>query len=259
MKKHPDKYNIYSTLLDAYQAYIRSDAIYNEYWGFSENPPFSEDEFHQKQLQALMNRINRVPIPWEDSEKADRGTAFNEIVDCIILNSKSEKMDISHDKDNDSIVANYNNRTFTFPLALCREFACYYKGAIPQVRVEASLPTMYGNVLLYGYIDELLPASVHDIKTTSKYVAGKFKNHWQHIVYPYCLCENGNSVYDFEYNVAMLNETKRGMTYETFTEHYNYVPQTDVPKLTKHVEGLIGFIEYHREFITDKKIFNDHD
>jgi hypothetical protein len=255
MKKHPE-YLIYVTLLDAYQAYIGSDVIYNEYWGYSENPPFPEDAFHERQRQALIDRINRVPMAWEDSEKADRGTAFNEIVDCIILNGKSEKMDISHDKESGIIAADYNNRIFKFPASLCREFASYYKGAIPQVLVEALLPTIYGDVLLYGYIDQLMPASVHDIKTTGKYTAGKFKNHWQHIVYPYCLCRNGNSVYDFEYNIAVLKETKGGMTYETFTEYYNYVAEIDIPRLTCHVEGFIGFIECHRDFITDKKIFN---
>jgi hypothetical protein len=257
MKKHPE-YLVYATLLDAYQAYIGSDSIYTEYWGYSENPPFSEDEFHEKQRQALIDRINRVPMSWQDSAKADRGTTFNEIVDCMILNCQSAKMPITSDKDKGIITAEYNGRTFCFPTSLCREFASYYKGAVPQVRTEALLPTLYGDVSLYGYIDELMPASVHDIKTTGKYAAGKFKNHWQHIVYPYCLCENGNSVYDFEYNVAVFNQTKEVMSYETFTEYYNYVPEVDIPRLTKHVEGLISFICQHRELITDKKIFNSH-
>ncbi|MDR0385505.1 MAG: HNH endonuclease [Prevotellaceae bacterium] len=257
MKRRPE-YLLYATLLDAYQGYIGSDVTYNEYWGFSENPPFSEDEFHEKQRKSLIDRINRVPIKWEDSEKADRGTAFNEIVDCIILNCKSEKMNITSDKNIGIIAADYNSRVFNFPISLCREFAEYYRGSMPQVHTEGILPTAHGDVLLYGYIDELLPSSAHDIKTTGKYFAGKFKNHWQHIVYPYCLCANGNSIYDFEYNIAVINEMKAGIRYETFTEYYNYVPEIDIPRLKNHVEGLIKFIENHRDSITDRKIFNQH-
>jgi hypothetical protein len=247
------KYLFYATLLDSYQNWLSSNEIYQEYWGFSENPEKSEEEFEQEQFQSLIDRINRVPF---DNEKADQGTAFNEIVDCLILNRKSEKMDISSDKDAGIITAIFNERTFTFPLSLCLEFSNYYKGAIPQVRTEAILPTKYGNVFLYGYIDELMPTSVHDIKTTGKYTTSKFKKHWQHIVYPYCLNQNGNNVSDFEYNVAVINRTKFGINHETFSEHYAYIPERDIPILTKHVEGLIDFIEFHKNLITDKKIFN---
>lgn len=260
--KKPLKYLFYATLLDAYQDYMDSDKIYSEYWGFSENPPMTEEEFHEKKRLELIDRINRVPF---DSEKADRGTAFNEIVDCLILNKKSDKMQIDRITDiNDNTLvtglrACYNNRQFTFPVALCREFASYYKGALTQVYTEAMLPTRYGDVQLYGYIDELMPASIHDIKTTGKYTAGKFKSHWQKIVYPYCLQSEGNNVSDFEYNVLLVNERAHGDIYETFTEHYAYDAGRDVPLLTAHAESLIEFIEFHRALITDRKIFNKHE
>ena len=254
MKKRPD-YLLYATLLDAYTAYASSGELYRQYWGFSEDPALSEDEFEEKQRLSLIDRINRVPMKWEDSEAADRGTAFNEAVDCIILNRKSEKMDMFSDRDTGVIRAAYNSRTFVFPISLCREFAGYFSGGLPQVRTEAILPCRYGDVLLYGYIDELMPASVHDIKTTSKYSAGKFRRNWQHIVYPYCLNESGNRVSDFEYNIAVI----KGDKYETFTEHYAYVPERDIPRLTECVEGLIEFIEANRDLITDRKIFNRHE
>jgi hypothetical protein len=255
MKKQPD-YLIYATLCDAFHDYRDSDKIYSEYWGFSENPPFSEEEFHEKKRLELIDRINRVPF---DSEKADRGTAFNEIVDCMILNKKSEKMQMKSFKQEGVVAVAFNNRLFDFPIAVCQEFAAYCKGAIPQVYAEAVLPTKYGDVLLYGYIDELLPLCVHDIKTTGKYTAGKFKSHWQHIVYPYCLNQSGNHVSDFEYNVLLINERAGGNTYKTFTEHYAYVPERDVPLLTGQVESLIEFIEAHRDLISDKKIFHRHE
>ncbi|MDR1222354.1 MAG: HNH endonuclease [Tannerella sp.] len=269
MKNRQLNYLFYATLLDSFQDYLSSDKIYSEYWGFSENPPMTEEEFHEKKRLELIDKINRVPF---DSEKADRGTAFNEIVDCLILGKNSEKMQIKSIKTpytNHSytaetewrvtaIKANYNNREFVFPVDVCREFSGYYKGAIPQVYCEAILPTRYGDVKLYGYLDELMPASIHDIKTTGKYSAGKFKNHWQHIVYPYCLQSDGSDISDFEYNILLINERVSGNTYETFTEHYAFVSGRDVPKLTEHVESLIEFIEMHRDVITDLKIFNKH-
>lgn len=264
----PLSYLFYATLLDGYQNYLSSSEIYQKFWGFSDEPELTEEEFEQKQLQSLIDRINRVPF---DSEAADQGTAFNEVIDCIILKKKSEIMEvesiretISADSNGKPIVekilafkAVYNEREFIFPAELCFEFSMYYHGAVPQVRTEAILPTKYGNVLLYGYIDELMPTSVHDIKTTKSYTAGDFKNHWQHIVYPYCLNQNGNSVFDFEYNIAVINRLKSGaVNYTTHTEYYAFNPETDTQRLTKHVEGLIEFLEANKHLITDKKIFN---
>lgn len=244
-------YKFYATLLDGYQDYLRSSEIYREYWGFSENPSKTEDEFEAEQLEGLINRINRVPF---DSEAADKGTAFNEVVDCLILNCKTDRedMEIVSDRDKGVIVVTFKDRKFTFPLNLCREFANYYKGAVPQVYTEAVLQTRYGDVLLYGYIDELMPTCVHDIKTTSKYSVGKFLHHWQHIVYPYALQQEGNNICDFEYNIAVM--AKYGEP-KTYTESYTFVPERDIPRLQAHCEGLIEFIEMKRELITDRKIF----
>lgn len=242
------KYQIYATLLDSFWGYLNSDVIYNRYWGFSENPPHTEEEFQQKQFQELIDRINRVPF---DSEAADKGTAFNEIVDCIIENRNSELMDIRKETINNNlfIVAKFKEREFSFPVNLCREFASYFKGALTQQRVEAILPTSRGDVLLYGVIDELMPTSIHDIKTTGNYSAFKFKDHFQHLVYPYCLYMDGSYIRDFEYNITDFKET--------YTEYYTFIPERDIPVLTSHCEMLIDFIEENKSLITDKKIFNE--
>lgn len=217
------KYRFYATILDAFWGYLNSDVIWDKYWGWSENPPHTPEEFHEQQFHELIDRINRKPF---DSEKADRGTAFNEVIDCMIENRKSETVKVEkvykvnrfgacdemgkplyydEEETNEVIAlkATYNNREFTFPISLCREFAAYYKGALPQQRVEAILPTAYGNVLVYGLIDELMPTSVHDVKTTGSYTVGKFKDHHQHLVYPYALMQNGSDVRTFEYNIVV--------------------------------------------------------
>ena len=267
------KYRIYATLLDAFWNYLNSDIIYNRYWGFSENPPCTEEEFRQKQFQELIDRINRKPF---DSEAADKGTAFNEVIDCMIENRKSDTvkvekvykmervgacdevgrpLDYEEVRTNTVIAlkATYNNRIFIFPISLCREFANYYKGALTQQRVEAILSTSYGNVLVYGLIDELMPTSIHDIKTTGSYSVGKFKDHHQHLVYPYALMQNGSDVRTFEYNIVEFN--KGGYVVDTYTETYMFNPERDIPILTNHCEEFIRFLEENRELITDKKIF----
>lgn len=271
MNQQP-KYRIYATLLDAFGAYLNSDVIWDKYYAFSENPPCDEDEFREKQFHELIDRINRKPF---DSEKADRGTAFNEVIDCMIENRKSETVkvekvykvnrfgacdemgkplyyDEEETKEVIALKATYNNREFTFPISLCREFAAYYKGALTQQRVEAILPTAYGNVLVYGLIDELMPTSVHDIKTTGSYTVGKFKDHHQHLVYPYALMQNGSDVRTFEYNIVEFN--KGGYVVDTYTETYVFNPERDIPILTNHCEEFIRFLEENRELITDKKI-----
>lgn len=247
----PVRYKFYATLLDAFQSYLSSSEIYQQYYGFAENPALTEEEFEKQSYDDLINKINRVPI---DSEAADKGTAFNEVVDCIILGVKSSKMDVSSSKETGMITAIYNGRTFSFPIAACMEFASYYKGATPQVFTDAVLPTTYGNVLLYGFIDELMPMSVHDIKTTMKYFVGKYRNNWQHRVYPYCLNMSGNDIRHFEYNVAEI--TKSGKV-NTYTEQYTYRPDRDVALLIEHCDLLIEFISSNSHLITNKRIYGE--
>lgn len=244
MSNQQPEYRFYATLLDAFTDYLSSDTLWEKYWGWSDNPPHTPEEFKEKQFRELIDRINRVPF---DSEAADRGTAFNEVVDALIERRKPAGMDVERTPDNAAYMVSYNNRKFTFPIALCREFAEYYKGALTQQRVSAILPTAFGPVEVYGVIDELMPLSVHDIKTTSSYYVGKYKGRWQHIVYPYCLTQGGSDVRLFEYNVTDFRQT--------YTESYTFVPERDITRLTEHCENFIRFLQDNRELITDKKIF----
>lgn len=265
MNRQPN-YCFYATLLDKYESYINSSRIYNEYWGFSENPPHTEEEFQEIQRLSLLDTINRVSFKSED---ADRGTAFNEVVDCIInrnfveiqkgvfLHNGDKTVSVILDEKQE-VISCLNEFTFQFPIAMCKEFANYFKGAMTQVMTEGTLSTRYGDVLLYGYIDELMPFSIHDIKMTKRYSVGKFRHNWQHIVYPFCLHQQGNLISDCEYNVAQINILKSGFFYEIFKEHYSYLEERDLPRLQAQVEGLIEFIEAHKDVITDKKIFNQH-
>lgn len=247
------RYKVYATLLDAYTDYLETPQIYDKYWGYSNEPPHTLEEFWVKQHASLIDRINRVPFT---SEAASKGTAFNAVIDTLITGRLDEKVKMSKVLDENgkplAIQAELDGFTFHFPYEICKEFALYYKGAIPQVRVSAILSTAYGNVELYGYIDALLPLSVHDIKYTGNYSASKFKHHSQHLVYPYCLIQNGSDMRTFEYNVA--EESKSG-NWQTYTETYVFNSDRDIPILRERCEGLIEFALQNSQFITDRKIF----
>lgn len=244
MSQSKPKYQFYATLLDKFQSYISSSELYHQFWGFSEEPSKTEEEFEQEQFQGLINTINRVPF---ESELADKGTAFNEVVDCIIEKRTSMKMEIKSYKESNEIWATYKNQLFKFPLDLCVEFGTYYKGALTQQYVEGMVETQHGSVLVYGYIDTVMPFKIADIKTTGKYYAGKFRNNWQHIVYPFCLNQKSVEINEFEYAVTDFKST--------WTEWYTFEHNRDYPILVEHCEKLIEFIEANRELITDKKIF----
>lgn len=240
-----NSYRFSPSLLDKFEGYINSSRIYQEYWGFSEDPAKTEEEFEQEQFQGLINTINRVPF---QSEAADKGTAFNEVIDCIIENRKSTSMEIKSYPETDTIAAFYNGQFFNFPLAICVEVGKYLKGAITQHWVNGELETSKGNVKLIGCIDQLLPFTICDTKTLSKYSAFKFRHNWQHIVYPFCLHQNGVKINDFEYVITDFKNT--------WTELYVYDEEKDVPRLKEICERFIEFIELNRELITDTRIFN---
>ena len=64
-------------------------------------------------------------------------------------------------------------RNFLFDRAWVIEQAKYFDGAVSQLYVSAILPTRYGDVELYGFIDELKRDVVYDIKTTKARTASE--------------------------------------------------------------------------------------
>jgi hypothetical protein len=238
------KYKFYATLLDAFQGYLSSSEIYQQFWGFSENPKTSEEDFEKQQFKSLIDRINRVPF---ESEPASKGTAFNEMIDCIIESRTSKDYLITAHMDSDIINVRCDKYSFDFPLKLSSEIALMCDGALTQQLVEGVMPTKYGNVLLYGYMDELLPFKSVDIKTTKKYNAFKYRNNWQHKVYPYCLQQSGVFIDDFEYIITDFKKI--------YTELYVYDHYRDFQELQSHCERFIEFLQSNRHLITDNKIF----
>jgi hypothetical protein len=206
------KYKIYPTLLDAYQWYLDSE---------------SDDA-----LQDLLNKINRVPFT---SEAAAKGTAFNKAVDEL----KGKEIPTEE---------YYVQDGFEFRPEILKEFTSKFSGAVHQVYTEAVLHTAKGDVLLYGFADEVMANKGYDIKTTSSYGFPKYTRNWQHITYPYCFNQSGVKMESFEYYITNFSSI--------YAEEYVYNPERDTKRLVTVCESFIDFLEVMRGHITDKKVFN---
>lgn len=223
------KYKIYPTLLDAFQYYLESEA---------------EDA-----LEQLLNKINRVPFT---SEAAAKGTAFNNLIDALIDACQHSNLNEIYK----TYLATPNEgkifyEGFEFKRYIVEHFFEALKYSNTQVFTKAMLDTRFGEVELYGFIDNLLWGSPSDIKTTSRYEFPKFLGNWQHLVYPYCLIRGTgvmpNSACIFSYRITDFNNIAR--------EDYIYVEERDLPKLRSFIEHFIDFLEANRDKITDKKVF----
>lgn len=236
-------YRFYPSLLDAFERYQQAE-------GYMKTKSFKD----------LINALNRVPF---ESEAKDKGTAFNAIVD--LLNGHSPggcAIDLS--RPDSIITATFEatdispRRVFYFNRRLCEQAAGYFEGSRCQVFVSGTLPASYGDVLLYGYADEVIGSRVYDIKTTKTYYPDKYIHGWQRHVYPYCLVEMGDQIDSFEYTAfELVGGTPRqpvikGMMH---SEWYPYNHEDSKRKLTEHVENLIRFIEENKKLITNQKLF----
>lgn len=256
-------YRFTPSLLGSFQGLLDSDLLWDAFYGSSDEPVMSPEEFGQKQEQELLNAINRVPFV---SEPASRGTALNEILDCLIERRKP-KEGISLSALNNGlnemigIRASLDGFTFDFGIELINELLAIFRGAICQHRCEATIDTSRGPVVLYGDADYILRDVVSDLKTTTKYSYGKFEKGWQKDLYPYALIESGEvmQVSGFEYVIAKLSGgTARSplITGEISREWYDYSHEAATARLRAISEQFIDWIELHREQILLPRIFN---
>lgn len=270
------KYRIYPSLLDKYEALLHVEEELESPFNIDTDTgeyKRTEDEIEYELRRSLIDAINRVPF---DSEAADKGTAFNAVIDCLIHRrahkeaTEREPYVIQGDRETNIVQVSFLERNdglqparhFLFDRQWCVEQAQYFEGSLSQVLVKAMLPTRYGDVELYGYIDELRRDVVYDIKTTSRYQFGKYERGWQRHAYPYCLIASGmmDGVQAFEYTAYQL----KGGTSRTplisgarYPEYYAYNHARSTAMLTAHCEAFIEWLEANREVITDKKIFGN--
>jgi hypothetical protein len=205
MNQPQPQYKFYATLLDAFKWYQASE---------SENAE-----------QELIDKINRVPF---QSDAADKGTRFNDLIDSVLCGGS-----VTGDE-------------FSEPLVL--DIAGLLYGSAKQLFTSTMIQTNYGMVELYGYIDYIKQDAAIDLKTTKSYELGKFKNSLQRHVYPVSLIDDGNDIKAFEFLVTDFSSI--------FIE--SYLVDYDQSKiiLANVCEEFISFINAKRHLITDRKIFN---
>lgn len=256
------KYRIYPSLLDKFQKFLDSDLVAEEFWNRDSEGKYklTLEEISNQLEQELIDSINRVgKVP---SEAADKGTAFNEVIDCLIESRKSEREDMTicsfRDDENPFIEAVYNKFIFRYDWDLCRKVAAIFKGCVPQYSCLATLETRYGEVELYGYVDYIGMDRICDLKTTKNYTFGNYKHYWQRYVYPFCMVESGEmqEVSEFEFTIVEWKERKeKPICGEIFKEVYTYSHEESKQKIKEICEHFIGWLESRRDRITDKKIF----
>ena len=269
-------YAIFPTLLDSWWKFQHTkleEFFYQDESGWHLNYNESDGTYHYSQEemdalleQELIDKINRVPT--EPSEAASKGTIFNEVIDCIIEHRACHRdgwtvESVADEQGNKTTIRGaLDGFEFLFDAQFCKEIAAYFTGALPQYYTEALLPCRYGNVKLYGWIDELCKDVVKDIKTTKRYDFGNYAHYWQRHVYPYCLIESGDckTVKGFEFTVVKwTGGTKYNPVYsgDMYKEYYTYDHCESSALIRQECERFIEWLEANKERITDKKIFNE--
>ena len=259
------KWRLTPSLLNKWTDLVNSDRDWESFYGDADEPSVSPEDFYAKREQELLDAINRVPFV---SEPASKGTALNELLDCIIeLREPKEGVTIQrimHDEDDKprthSFIVTIDSFTFVFDSVLVFQLWTRFKDAICQYRCEAVMDTAFGPVILYGDADYILRDVVYDLKTTSRYSAyGKYAEGWQKDLYPWALTESGDvtGISGFEYTVVPLSSRDNLITGEIKGEYFAYNHNASTGRLRAVCEAFIPWIEGHRNLIVHPRIFNE--
>lgn len=204
-------FHFYATLLDSFAWYKRNQKA------------DAKEEF--------LGHINRVPTPKTDAMK--RGIEFENAVNMWAQRGALPPGPVTvHDLE--------------VSPELIGRFTKGFEKALRQIFVEVNLPTKYGPVRVYGFIDELLADAAYDTKTTGDYDLGKYRNNWQHPSYLEALKSEGAGVNRFVYRITDFEDY--------FEEEYQYRKE-DTERLISECEHLVEFLEANRPAITDRKVF----
>ena len=276
MNQQP-KYRIYPSLLDKFQDLLDYETVAEERWNLVSNAAKKRGEFADREVGdykltpdemyakiecELINTINRCPK--EPSEAADKGTAFNEIVDCLIENRRSSNPEVDiqtveRTPGHKVIRARINSFVFDFDIDFCRRVAADFAGSLTQFCVDALMPTSFGPVNLYGFIDEWVGSEITDIKTTSSYEWGKFERKWQRHLYPWAVVESGQATEITQFTYYALEWSNRKgeplIARGPYRETYSYDHAQSGQLLCDHIEQFITWLEFRKAYITDRRIF----
>ncbi len=261
---HPSEYAyaITPSQLDAFQAFLDAEYDWRQWWGNSDEPVKSAEEYAAECEKKLIDQINRCPK--EPIEAADKGTCFNVVIDLLIHPEQSAGDNVLVESvkygEEWAICASMNSFHFPFDRNLCYEVARRFRGAISQYLCGAPLQTSKGLVWLYGYPDEWIGDKIYDLKTCKDYQFGKYSRKWQKHLYPYAVVESGDctEITEFEYTAVKLSEPTQKYPIihgEIFPEVYTNDHEQNRRMLQDICEQFIEWLEYRRDFITDRRIF----
>ncbi|MPR34343.1 hypothetical protein [Salmonirosea aquatica] len=165
--------------------------------------------------QELLDRINRVPIP--QTEAQAKGVSFEE---AVIKGTNEEHFD---------------------PEVLRKARALLPR---PMTETQVYCQHQLGDVLLYGYVDVVGKTLAVDLKTTGRYVPGRFTHNHQNF---YLLALKPKGVRTLRYVITDFREV--------YQENYDL--NMDFSVQEQQIQLFREFLEVHREAITDGKIFNE--
>jgi len=113
-----------------------------------------------------------------------------------------------------------------------------------QYKTQFYVESRYKNVQLYGYVDGVGSEVAFDLKSTHYYEPNRFALNHQNL---YLL---GLQKYGIERLDYVITDFK-----ELYVEHYDLNSYNFDP-LYQQIEGFVHFLEEHKKFIRNKKIFD---
>lgn len=176
--------------MNVFSSWMNAEDDYMKFWGNSDNPSLSMQEYVDKCKRAVLDYINQAPQPL--NEAADRGTCLNEIVDCLIGSEPNPS--VWWDKIADNYQAERNGFRFEFYGVMVDQLVMTMRNAIPQYHLSYTYtPDGCGyDIYLHGYADYIFPTQIWDLKTTSKYESERYRDNWQRLVYPVIAVDSGD-------------------------------------------------------------------
>lgn len=192
--------------------------------------------FPDAKFSELIDKINKVKTPTPIA--ALKGVQFEQCVNNLISGV------LLSTNGSDVITEN-----FSFNADLINKIATKLVNAKKQQEfISGIVETKFGFVKVYGFVDYSFPKMYVDLKTTGNYKIGKYKVNNQHKAYSLISKINGNPIEEFNYLVTDFSRV--------YIENYKCTEKLH-QEFILELEDFIDFLEYHRELITDKKIFNN--
>lgn len=246
------KYKIYPTLLDAY-VWLKAAE--------------TEDE-HRERERELLDKLSRRHV--EPTYFASRGTALNRCVDAVLLGQTVDtsvhmmlaptESGVYRDGSPDAPTLStfVDGFAFRFAEQLVLDIAEDVGNAVVQPLLSATIDTTFGEVELYGYADYINGDRIIDLKTTSDYHPGKYRENWQHRVYPLLAVTSGmmERVHEFDYIVAELKGDRQPLDGTVYCESYHGTLAASMYEVQMMLEtDFIPWLENHRSEITNDRVF----